>query len=151
MNPYVAVPLFGLLGFGVLLRILAARFEARHLAFAWDFLCRAADEEERELRGVIIDRTFIALSAAKLGRLISILVIAPTIYLLIELFLPTLKLTTTMFSPTVQEILRLFFMAIIIAVLFLSLSSLFMRGFYAKRRVSTHSTAPRWLRPCWGG
>ncbi|MCC6545641.1 hypothetical protein IT570_00625 [Candidatus Sumerlaeota bacterium] len=145
MIAYTALPLFGLLLFGILLRILASRFEARHLHFAWDFLCRPGEQEDKELRTVVIDRTFIALSAAKLGRLISILVLAPSIYLLANMLLPRLDLSGTLLSSHASEILRLFLMAVIIAMLFLSLSSLFMKGFYAQRRASTHSDAPKWL------
>ncbi|MCC7392219.1 hypothetical protein IT571_07675 [Candidatus Sumerlaeota bacterium] len=145
MNPYVTFPLLALLLFGIMLRILASRFEARHLHYAWDFLCRPGDKEDKELRAVVMDRTFVALSAAKLGRLISILVLAPTIYLLAQLYFPKLTFPTTMLSHTAQEMLWLFLMAVVIAMLFLSLSSLFMKGFYAQRRASTHDDAPKWL------
>jgi Mg2+/Co2+ transporter CorC len=144
-SAFSALPFFVLLALGVVLRVAASRFEARHLHYAWDFLCRPTDGDGRDVRSLVIERTGVALGAAKLARLVSIMLIAPCLYLILQQYAPSADLSLSVLSPFANQLLRLFLTAVVIAVLFLSLSSLFMRGFYEERRVSTRSTVPGWL------
>lgn len=79
-----------LLCLGLLIRMTAIAFEARHLRYAWDFLSRPGDEEERNgKRETLFQRIGVALRAARLGRILSLLILGPTAYLLVLLLKPT--------------------------------------------------------------
>jgi len=146
MDTPLLVSLLLVLGIGVLLRLVTARFEARHLAFAWDFLCRPGEDDDNStIRETMIDRTVVALSAARLARLASVLMVAPPLIILCDVVLRRIAPDFVANSPTLAEVLSLSGIAAIVGLLFGIFNVAHMRGFYDPARPSTRDGLPPWL------
>lgn len=142
-NSYL-IPIIVFCLLGLVLRILTVRFEARHLYYAWSFLShpRPEDSDDRE---TLIERTGIAMSAAKLARLASIMILTPCIYLLVVGFVPLPVISLPFLTLQQNEFLCLLIVAFVICIVFLSFSSFFMREFYRGRNGAGFSAPPKWL------
>ena len=57
---------------GLLIRLGMAGLEARHLRWAWDWAGRVEEEPANGQRRTVLSRTHMALSAVRLGRLVSL-------------------------------------------------------------------------------
>lgn len=138
--------LFSILAVGIAFRVIVSRFEARHLQYAWDFLCHPTGvPEQQDTRETLLDRTTVALSCARLARLLSLLIILPALALLLRLHIPTENLLPAYISPLWGEVLRLLVYSLGIFILLMLVHTFFMRGFYLEDRVKSHKRAPAWL------
>lgn len=128
---------------GVLLRIVSARFEGVHLQHAWDYLCRGTEEDHAEDREAFLGRIGMALSAARLGQILSILLIVPSLLLLAHHWLQVYR--DDIEISTGRELLLYFIAAVILSFFFSVMRALSLKGFYDPERPSRRSSMPEWL------
>lgn len=134
------------LALGLVFRVMVSRFEARHLLYAWDYLSQPGrDPRHLEVREVLLDRSTVALSCARLARLLSLLIILPAFVVLFRNHVPTTSMIPPNISPAWSEVFRLLLFAIGIFVLLLLFTTFFMRGFYREERLRSHKRLPAWL------
>ncbi len=138
------LPILIFLALGLLLRVMTIRFEGQHLKYAWDFLAQPGDEEERNgKRETLFERIGVALRAARLGRVASLLILAPSLFFLLEALLGG----GDFFALSLGiQVFWLFLVAIVLAMVVATIQAFFLRGFYLPRGGKRRREAKaRWL------
>lgn len=125
---------------GLLLRVLSARFEARHVLFALDLLSSRGTTPQEDHRETLVQRTGIALRAARLGRLLSIVLIAPPVVMLAE---AGWEAVTGPIDSVWAQAFFILLIACLITMFFVFIASLFLSGIYDETRRARKP--PRWL------
>lgn len=128
---------------GVVLRIVSSRFEGVHLQHAWDYLCRGTEEDHAEDREDFLGRIGMALSAARLGQILSILLIVPSLLMLTHHWLRHYSGGVEL--STGRELALYFLLAVLLAFFFSIMRAWFFRDFYDPQRPSRRSRMPEWL------
>jgi Mg2+/Co2+ transporter CorC len=124
---------------GLTIRIVMALLEAKYVRWAWDWVCRPDEEDANGHRATILNRTYISLSAVRLARLVSLLLLVPSALLLIEFHITGTEQPATEVWHVLLVVLGLFFF-------FVLLSAAMMGGLYRSERTSSRRTSPKWLR-----
>jgi Mg2+/Co2+ transporter CorC len=131
---------------GLLFRLLVTRFEARHLLMAWDYLTRQPPgNAAHDRREVMLERTTIALGAARLGRLLSLLLLLPPFVILGHYYLPVDGLPTQWFGPAVGSLVRMALLGCGLFFVLLLMTLFFSREMESRRVASEQRPIPGWL------
>lgn len=133
------IALWLLLAIGLAIRFAMAALEARHLRWCWDWVCRGDVDSANGHRAVVLNRTYQALSAVRLARLVSLALLVPAAVLLVEHYLQ---------AETIGAAGILLSILLLVVVLFLLLNlvtALLMQGFYSPDRPLTRNASPAWL------
>ncbi len=131
----------------ILLRASAAFFEARYLRFSWDYFCRPSDDDDDRSvdREDLLERIGAGLSAARLARLLAVIMITPSTLLIAQLWSPIADIDILPSRPFLSDLLLLLIIASVLSILFSVIHASFMVGFYDPKRPSTRSRMPQWL------
>lgn len=131
---------------GLAFRVATARFEARQLQYAWDFLSHpSSDAEYLDARETLLERATIALSACRLGRLLSLLIVLPAFAVLVRIHAMSLPAVREALPEGAGDVARLLVLSFVLFLFLLLLNVFFMRGFYRAGRRKSHKRVPAWL------
>ena len=141
MESHISVWFFFLCG--MILRITTARAEARHLFCAREILTRENFTQSSDAPSIILERTRLALGAVRLARLVSLLILVPSIILLGELYIPQVPIE--LFGASTAQMIRLFAIVILFTLFIATVNALCQPDEEDSAGGRLRKTIPSWL------